>query len=670
MHALPTLIVDLTLISLYAGVITLLFKKLKQPLVLGYVVAGILAGPALKIFPSVTDSENIKLWADIGIIFLLFGLGLEFSFKKMMNVGKAGLITATCNVVLMMFIGYTVGMLLGWTSVDSIFLGGMISMSSTTIIIKAFEDLGLKKQRFTELVFGVLVVEDVVGILLLVLLPTIALSQNLDAISLLLSALKLVFFLVVWFVFGIYLIPTFMKKIAPLLTSEMLLIVSVGLCLFMVYLATSAGFSEALGAFIMGSLLAETPLTEKIHEVIKPVKDLFGAVFFVSVGMMVSPMMFVTYFYPIVLLTIVVMVGLTLCALVGFTIAGQNLKTAILGAFSLAQVGEFAFIIASLGVSLGVLGDQVYPIIVAVSVITTFTTPMMIKAAPKAYEKVKQIMPPKWMDALNSLSQTKKETSAEKAAWKELFISYFRNIVLFSFIIVAIVNLSYVFARPFLIPYGRLGRVVLTLFTLMAISPFLRMLLILPKARVYFDLWRADRYNKIPLIALTAARLGIGAFLVVWTIHQLLSTNPVITFFLVVAAIMLVSRSQWVFNQYMRIETQFLMNLNLTETPEENQGEYLTFRPYRVLEQGDFAHKLLQDIRLRDTYTITLVQIVRGQKIIDVPSNKVELLPKDILVVVGAIKDLEAFKKDAGKRGLEELSEADVPALKHHLRRS
>ena len=306
MHSLPPLIVDLAIISLYAGLTTLLFKKLKQPLVLGYVIAGILAGPALGIFPSVTDSTNIKLWADIGVIFLLFGLGLEFSFKKMMNVGKAGLITATFNIIFLMFLGYLTGIGLGWSQTDSLFLGGMISMSSTTIIIKAFDDLQLKKKRFTELVFGVLVVEDVVGILLLVLLPMITLSDSIDAWQLIGNTFKLSFFLVVWFVFGIYLIPTFIKKVAHLMNDEMLLIMSIGLCLAMVLMATSAGFSEALGAFIMGSILAETSLEEKIQEVIKPVKDFFGAIFFVSVGMLVNPSMFVEYFYPIFVITLLV----------------------------------------------------------------------------------------------------------------------------------------------------------------------------------------------------------------------------------------------------------------------------------------------------------------------------------------------------------------------------
>ena len=405
MHTLHPLITDLMLITVYAAITTIIFKKLKQPMVLGYILAGIFAGPYFHFVPTVSDNENLSLWADIGVIFLLFSLGLEFSFKKMVSVGKSALLTATLDIFLLLFCGYYTGLFLGWTTIDSFFLGSMISMSSTTIIIKAFDDLKIKKQKFTDLVFGVLVIEDIMGVLLLVLLPTIAIGKGFDGSEISLNIIKLFAFLILCFITGIYIIPTILKKLENFLSDEMLLLVSIALSLSMVYLAVYSGFSSALGAFIMGSILSETGVIHRIENIIKPLKDLFGAVFFVTVGMMVDPEMFITYAYPIFIITLVVLIGQVTFSSFGFVVSGQNLKTAVQGGFSLAQVGEFAFIIASLGMSLQVLDPFVYPIIVAVSVITTFLTPIMINLAPKAYKLLNRTLPQTW---LNYIDQTAK----------------------------------------------------------------------------------------------------------------------------------------------------------------------------------------------------------------------------------------------------------------------
>lgn len=479
MHAIHSLIVDLTLITIYAGITTLLCKKLKQPIVLGYVLAGIFAGPYFNLLPTVTDKEDLALWADIGVIFLLFGLGLEFSFKKMLNVGKAAMITANANIVFMLFLGYNTGLLLGWSTMDSFFLGSMISMSSTTIIIKAFEDLNIKKQKFTDLVFGVLIVEDLVGILLLVLLPTIALGNNIDGMALALSTLKLVFFLILCFITGIYLVPTFLTKITPLLSDEMLLLITISLCFGMVLLATSSGFSSALGAFIMGSILAETDLIGRIEKNLKPLKDFFGAVFFVSVGMMVNPLMFITYAQPILVITLIVIIGKIIFSCFGFIASGQPLKTSVCCGFSLAQVGEFAFIIASLGMSLNVLSPKVYPIIVAVSVITTFLTPLMIKAADPAYKLLNRILPEKWLNYIAKYTTTAPMTHNEERLWNALFKNYLLRLSLFSIILYSIIVIASAI-RPFvreIIPYRIAANILMTGLTFLAMSPFLKALI-------------------------------------------------------------------------------------------------------------------------------------------------------------------------------------------------
>ena len=479
MHTIHSLIVDLTLITIYAGITTLLCKKLKQPIVLGYVLAGILAGPYFDLLPTVKDKEDLTLWADIGVIFLLFGLGLEFSFKKMLNVGKAAMITANANIIFMLFIGYNTGLLLGWSTMDSFFLGSMISMSSTTIIIKAFSDLNIKKQKFTDLVFGVLVVEDLVGILMLVLLPTIALGSSINSMELGLSTLKLIFFLILCFITGIYLVPTFLSKIQQFLTDEKLLLITISLCFGMVLLATSSGFSSALGAFIMGSILSETELIGRIEKNLQPLKDFFGAVFFVSVGMMVNPLMFITYGKPIIVITLIVIIGKVLFSCFGFVASGQPLKTSVYGGFSLAQVGEFAFIIASLGMSLNVLSPKVYPIIVAVSVITTFLTPLMIKAAEPAYKTINRALPEKWANYINKYTSTTALTHSEERLWSALFKNYFLRLTLFSIILYSIIVFADV-VRPYvreIIPYRIPANILITCLTFLLMSPFLKALI-------------------------------------------------------------------------------------------------------------------------------------------------------------------------------------------------
>jgi len=479
MHGLHPLIADLTLITVYAAITTLIFKKLKQPMVLGYLLAGIFAGPYFNFVPTVTDRANLNLWADIGVIFLLFSLGLEFSFKKMVSVGKSAMITATLNIFLMLFVGHYVGLFLGWSTMDSFFLGSMISMSSTTIIIKAFDDLNIKKQKFTDLVFGVLVIEDIMGILLLVLLPTVALGSGINGEALGLSTFKLLFFLILCFLIGIYMVPTVLKKIKDFLNDEMLLLVSLALSLSMVCLAVYSGFSSALGAFIMGSILSETAVIKRIEGVIKPLKDFFGAVFFVTVGMMVDPQMFIDYAYPIFIITLVVITGKTVFSVFGFVISGQTLKTAVYSGFSLAQVGEFAFIIAALGMSLGVLDDYVYPIIVAVSVITTFLTPIMIKSSNRGYKLLDKIIPARWHNFIDQSSQSGATTVTEERLWRALFKSYFIKIFLFSIILYAIIAVVNRGLRPYLsqwLPNVPM-RIALTVIALTAMAPFLKALI-------------------------------------------------------------------------------------------------------------------------------------------------------------------------------------------------
>lgn len=577
MTELPGLIRDLALISIYAAIVTLVFKKIKQPVVLGYILAGILIGPYCKISPTVVDFENIKVWADIGVIFLLFGLGLEFSFKKIVNVGKSAMIAANANILFMLFLGYQVGLFLGWSTTDSLFLGGMISMSSTTIIIKAFEELNLRRQPFRDIVFGILVVEDLVGILILVLLPTVAVGKTVNGLDVVYSVLQMGFFLVLWFITGIYIIPTFLKKIQEALNDEMLLITAIALCLGMVLLAVQFGFSSALGAFVMGSILAETDVVEQIEKIFKPVKDFFGAIFFVSVGLAVNPYNFIEYTLPIVIITLVVVLGRISMNSFGVLVSGKPLDVAIKCGFSLAQVGEFAFIIAAVGTQLGVISPELYPIIVAVSVITTFTTPLMIKMSRPFYNYINKRLPEKVQLFLEKHTSNKPITHAEENLWKELFYNYFMKLSLTSIIVIALININFFVIYPYLdeVLPEQMASVLTTISALAMMSPFLRNLLT-PRDKVkkiYDTLWNRSVKKRLPLILMIGFRLIVAAMYIMIVINHFLTKNIYVTYIIVFILLLLMYRSQGLMNQYHRIEGQFLTNLYSRKDKEEAEEE-------------------------------------------------------------------------------------------------
>jgi CPA2 family monovalent cation:H+ antiporter-2 len=401
MGHLPSLITDLALILITGAVTTILFRKIKQPLVLGYIIAGFLVGPHISLTPTVVDNTNIKILAQIGVIFLLFSLGLDFSLKKLRSIGSPASITALVEIIFITFLGYFSGKWMGWNTIDSLFLGGMLASSSTTIIIKAFEELGLKNDRYTHIVFGILIVEDIVVILLMVMLSTLALTHGFESMEILATVLKLIFFLIIWLITGLFLLPAFLKRAKNLLNDETLLVLSIGLCLGMVEISTQIGFSAELGAFIMGSALAETAAAEKVQDLINPVKDLFGAVFFVSVGMLIDPVTIIEYRWPILWVTLVVIFGKLFSTTLGALLSRQGIKQSIRIGMSMAQVGEFAFIVASLGLTLKVTSDFLFPVAVGVSAITTFTTPYMIRFSPVMYKFTLRVLPAKWIKKWN-----------------------------------------------------------------------------------------------------------------------------------------------------------------------------------------------------------------------------------------------------------------------------
>ncbi|CAK7029431.1 cation:proton antiporter [Parabacteroides sp. APC149_11_2_Y6] len=659
MSQIPTLISDLAVILISAGLVTLLFKKLKQPVVLGYIVAGILAGPSIEQIPTVTDVESIRIWADIGVIFLLFALGLDFSFKKLMKVGGTAVIGAITVVIGMMTFGYSIGLLLGWGHMNSIFLGGMLSMSSTTIIFKAFDDLGLRNQRFAGVVFGILVVEDLFAVLLMVLLSTLAVSKHVEGMELLNSVVKLGVFLLFCFVIGIYLIPSFLKKAKKLLNDETLLIVSLGLCLGMVMIATKAGFSSALGAFVMGSILAETIEAEHIDHLIKPVKDLFGAIFFVSVGMLIDPALLWQYKIPILILTVVVMAGQIIFASFGVLLSGQSLKVSIQSGFSLAQIGEFAFIIASLGLTLGVTSNFLYPIVVAVSVITTFFTPYMIRVAEPAFRVADRIIPVSWRKFIERYSSGS-NTIRQKSAWNKLLKALLRIVGTYTAVTLVLIFIWLQFISPVITKeiHGIQGNILSLLIILLLIAPMLRAIMMKKNHSAEFQqLWQDNKYNRGPLVSLIILRIILCIGLVMLPVAKLLNIAAGIMLAIAGSVIAIVIFSKRLKKQSILMERHFFTNLTARELEKEKNAPInqrfanhmlerdLHLADFEVKQNSPSMGKTLKELNFRQKCNVNVVTIIRGNRRINIPGGSERLYPFDKLVVVGADSDLEHFRK-------------------------
>jgi len=645
-HHLEPLISDLGLILMTAGVAVLLFKKIKQPLVLGYLIAGFLAGNHFDFFPSVKDIKSVEVWAEIGVIFLLFSLGLEFSFKKLMKVGGTASITAITQIVFMVLFGYLIGHWMGWGTMDSIFLGATLSISSTTIILRAFEELNVKGKKFAGIVFGALIVEDIVAIIMMVLLSTIAVSQQFSGVELLQSVLKLLFFLTLWFVGGIFFIPTLLKKTKSLLTNEMTLIISIALCLMMVILASNAGFSPALGAFIMGSIIAETTQAEKIEHLVQPVKDLFGAVFFVSVGMLINLDTLVEYAIPVGIITLVTVFGKSFSSTIGALLSGQPLRQSVQTGLSLAQIGEFSFIIATLGMTLNVISDFLYPIVVAVSAITTFTTPFLIKYSTSFAESLEKHLPKKWVKAIDKYS-TNTEAIKSVSDWQIVLRAHLTQIVIHSVIIVAVILLSSQYIYP-LVESSKFGNALAALITLFIISPFLWALSLRRVAVKQTEIFMRERKYRGQIIMLVLARMILTLFYLGFLLNTFYS--PVVAMIaLIVALIIYFIFPKRLNKQYHKIEKHFISNLNAREivmasrsrrdlTPWD--GHMTTFE---VAKESNIAGKTLAELGIREKMGINIAFIKRGEIMINIPGRNDRLFPGDEICVIGTDNQVQEF---------------------------
>ena len=644
---ITSLITDLAFILILGAIVTILFKWIKQPVVLGYIVAGFLASPHFEYLPSVNTEENIEFWAQIGIVVLLFSLGLEFSFKKLMNVGGSAVVTALIIVIGMMSGGFAIGHLLGFSHINSLFLGGMLSMSSTTIIIKAFTDMNLRAKKFASMVFAVLIVEDLFAVLMMVILSSIAVNNSVEGGEMLYSVGKLAFFLIIWFLVGVFMLPSLFNATRKFLNSETLLVVSMGLCLGMAVFSVYCGFSLALGAFVMGSILAGTSYAERIEHVVAPVKDLFGAVFFISVGMMVQPQVIFDYWSPILILSATVIIGMILFGTFGMLVTGQTLKVAMQSGFSLTQIGEFAFIIASLGMSLGVLDPTIYPIVVAVSVITTFTTPYFIKMAEPAYNAIERILPKKLNFLINRYSTEASSESENPSLWSSVLRRYLWRVLLYSIILIAIVVISQQFIQPWL--YTNMNnwhKLLGSAITLGAMSPFLLALSMPVSKKVERNRLReAKAHFDVPLIVMSLFRIIIASAFVVYVLSTIYGVAIGISVGIAVFVLLMILFSKRVGKRLHNIDSKFLNNINEREFRKSGKNNNLVsdlHLAYMQVGLGcSFVGQRLMDSDLRKRYGVNISSIQRGGTTIPVPKGETRIFPGDILGVIGNDEQLQ-----------------------------
>ena len=667
MAELPELVKDLALILVVAGTVTLLFKRLKQPLVLGYIVAGFIVSPQMPYTMSVIDRADVQTWADIGGIFLLFSLGLDFSFKKILKMGAAPVIASLTIIFCMMLIGVTVGNSFGWSQMDCIFLAGMLAMSSTTIIYKAFDDMGLRQQHFASLVMSVLILEDVLAIVMMVMLSAVAKGSNPDGEEMIGSVLRIGFFLILWFVVGISLIPMFLRSVRKLISEETLLVVSLGLCCLMAVISTQVGFSSAFGAFVMGSILAETVEAEKIIKVVEPVKNLFGAVFFVSVGMLVEPAILVEYALPIAVIVLAILLGQSLFGSFGYLLSGQTLKTAMRCGFSMAQIGEFAFIIASLGLSLGVISKFLYPVVVAVSVITTFLTPYMIRASEPCYNMLERRLPSSWITTLNHITLSHPSGKGAKNNWKSLLRQMTVNTVIYSILSVTVVALMLTLFLPFirhlLVGWHWTANFICGALTILGISPFLRAMVMKKNHSEEFKaLWAESRINHLPLIFTIIVRVVIASSFVFYVCNYLSRFANALIIAIAVAVVLLMVMSRSLKHSSIRLERMFVQNLRSRDIEAQVRGRkrplYVGHLLDRNVHMSDidvpmdskWTGKTLSQLQLRQRFGVHVSSILRAERRLNIPDGNTIVFPGDRLQVIGADSQLskmaEAIRRE------------------------
>lgn len=675
---LDYLISDLALILIVAAVVTLLFKKINQPVVLGYIVAGFLISPNFSYLPTVVEAADIHVWANIGVVFLMFGLGLEFSFKKIATVGGSAFVIALTVMGAMILIGTGVGSMLGWAKMDCIFLGGMLSMSSTMIILKAYEEYNLKKEKFAQIVLGTLVIEDIAGIFMLIILSTISVSKNVSGFAVFTEIGILLIYLAIWLVLGIYLIPTVLKKISGLLNDEMLLIFSVALCMGMVVIANLIGFSSALGAFMAGSILAGTVKAVEIEHIVKPIKDLFGAIFFVSVGMLIVPSLLIEYIVPIIIITAVTIIGQMTFATVGMLLSGQSLHTAVRGGFSMVQIGEFSFIIATLGMSLGVISDFLYPIIVCVSVITSFTTPIFINNSEKVFKLIDDKMPDVlWAFIRKNTSENRGSRDKDKD-----WLIYIRKVLLRTGLCALVMFIIYWAGIKYMQPLAAgyiandtAADIITATVMIAMMAPFVNFMHG-TNNELFTKLWLKHRTNRFPLLTLKTIRILIAACFIALVLREIFRIPFIVLVLVSFIPIMLIIRSDYLNGMTINLELRFMENFSERTLAREKKergirgvhywlDESLYVAEFQVTDTVE--NKTIYDFARSRAFTVTIIKIIRGKKYINMPEGSEQVKEGDILHMLGTEHEIESCMILLEKEKCIEYTEREDIKLKDYI---
>jgi len=643
MQPLAPLIKDLAVILGVASLVTLLFQKIRQPVVLGYLLSGIIVGPHVPPYDLVTDVPSLHTLSELGVIFLMFSLGLDFSFHKLKRVGTPAIVTGAFEVIVVLLIGFILGKILGWSTYDCIFLGAALSISSTTIIIKAMEELGLKNKHFAELVFGVLIVEDLLAILLLAGLSIVVGTHAVISATLADSAIKLFIVVGSWFLIGYFLIPTLIRKLVDVANQETLTIVSVALCLILVCIAAYFGYSTALGAFIMGSILAETDLIQFIEQYMRPIRDIFAAVFFISVGMLIDPSLIVENIWIVLLISLITIIAKIFATGTGALAAGQSLSTSVRAGFSMAQIGEFSFIIAGLGLTLQVTRPALFPIIIAVSAVTTFTTPYLIMSSAALSKLLEKKLPNRARHLLSHYTILIHRYLRLKKK-RVMYSQYITRLLINSVMVAIIFSLSEKWIFPKISVWIDSTYWVNTLSCLIALllaSPFIWGMIFAHRAFPH------RRHAAIrPIIAIGwIFTLTVIITLAITYFH----TWSIILLLLIISLTLFSLLHKPLQKFYPWLEKRFLANIK-TPTLQETSKDELTawginLKGTDIQNNYYFINKTLQELNLAQQFGIHVVALYRGPKIILTPPHHEKIRLYDKLFILGSDEQIDTFSQ-------------------------
>lgn len=651
MTHLPELIRDLAIILMTGSIVSVIFMRLKQPVILGYITAGFLLSPGVDFFPNLLDTKSVTVWSELGVIFMLFILGIEFNFRKLSKMGITVAVVGFTQVMALLIGGFLIGKMLGWDNLKSLFFGGMICVSSTTIILKAYDDFQLKTKQFAQLVVGILIFEDLFAVLLMVLLTTLSLSKSFQGAELIFTSAKLIFYLTVWFLFGLFAIPWLIRFIKKQMTNEIAIVVSIGLCLMMVILAVQAGFSAALGAFVMGSILSETDEKDRIEHLLIPVKDLFSAVFFVSIGMMMDVKVLVAYPWLILGLSAFVVLGNLTFTTIGGAAAGLPLRTSIHSGLSLAQIGEFSFIIASLGLTLKVTDQDLYSMIVAISIVTSFVTPYLIKFRDPISLRLEKMIPERAQVALEHYSKVS-FTISSKAEWRKMVRALLAKIFLNSIVIVSLFLSSAQLLLPFLQKSGLspLSSQFTTLFlTLIATSPFFWGIIFSSSRDPQMTKLLKTQFSKKQQQVLLGVRFVLALILLGFLVNQFLSINNVGMVSMILLGLISFILFKYLEPIYNWFEVSFLSPLE--DKPTEKGPELPPLAPWDahlekiiVPAESSVCGRSLIDLAVKEKFGVIIALIQRGTKKMTAPGRNEILMPFDRIFVIGNDEQLERFQ--------------------------